>query len=67
MTSCPKCRRKLEYMPELAKKGKPSHFRCGYCGVEWLITRKERSWSVSTRRNKQFGKIENPYHQASTR
>jgi hypothetical protein len=50
-------------MPELARKGKASHFWCGYCGIEWLIMRKERSWSVSIRRNKQFGKIENPYHQ----
>lgn len=38
--NCPKCRTKMEYMPELAGRGKPSHHWCKKCGIEWEIKKK---------------------------
>lgn len=45
MSSCIKCRKKLQYMPELAGKGKPSHYWCPNCTHELIIVIKKRKIS----------------------
>jgi DNA-directed RNA polymerase subunit RPC12/RpoP len=45
LTSCPDCRKKMEYLPELAGKGKPSHYWCSNCNQEVMISRKKRKVS----------------------